>query len=228
MYTYAYLAGCLMLLILFWVPLYLRLGTRDRSVMLLLSALSAPLGPITVLFFWHDYWSPLYAFPALAGLEEFIFSFLIGGIGGGAYQALVGGTVPVLELRQKRLWAFGLAGVSLTLFYYGTFVLGINSLYTSLVILGLLAACELAYAKHLWPRAVVGALCTAGAMFIMYQIWFLIFPDALSFWNTPALSGIYVLSVPLEELLWGALWGAFAGPAYVFVATSRYIREYRV
>lgn len=226
MYSYAYLIGCSILFVLFWVPLYLKLGPQESRGMLLLSALSAPLGPLTVLFFWHDYWSPLYAFSLLAGLEEFMFSFIIGGIGGGAYQAFIGGPVPVLTLTHKRLWAFGLAGVSLTMFYVGTFVLGVNSLYVSLCIMAFLTTCELMYAPQLWPRAVAGALCTAGAMFVMYQIWFLIFPSALSFWNTSALTGVYVQLVPLEELLWGALWGAFAGPAYVFVSMSRYVRAW--
>ncbi len=221
MEQYAYLAGCAILFTLFWLPLYLY-RRETRPAMLLMSAFAAPLGPLTTLFYWHDYWMPLYAVPALTGLEDFIFSFLIGGVAGAAYSVAFGLSAPGPRPRGKRWWAAGLALAGMLVLYVGT-LLGFNSMYVSYALLGVLAFILIAYRPRLIVPALFGAVATAAAMLVMYQVWFYLFPSTVLWWNLGALSGTLISGVPIEELYWGAAWGFFAGAGFEFVAQSRYI-----
>ena len=131
---YAYLVGCTILFGLFWLPLYLRCKSL-RKEMLLMSALAAPLGPLTTLFYWADYWQPQYAIPQLTGLEDFIFSFLIGGVAGVVYEAFFGKRTTRPFVKHKKLWALGAFPFGIVWMYSGAVLLDFNSIYTSILLL---------------------------------------------------------------------------------------------
>lgn len=222
---YAYLVGCLLFGTLFWLPLYVARPALRRE-MLFMSILSAPLGLITTLFFLHDYWHPLFAVPQLFALEDFLFSFFVGGFAGAVYQGVFG-KLAVPRPRYKRAKIAAMVVVGLATMYVGTTVLGYNSIYVATALLLVLGGALVVGRPGRLPGALFAALATAAAMLVMYQLWFALFPQALLWWDLHNLSGILVGgTVPLEELLWGGAWGFFAASLFEFVAGSRYIQKY--
>ncbi len=222
---YAYLVGNVILAVLFWLPIYIYCKDLRRE-MLLMSLLAAPLGPLTTIFFLNDYWTPAFIFGAWFPLEDFLFAFLIGGVGGVAYEAFFGKKTSRPLVKHKRMWALVIFPLGL-LWMFAATSLGYTSIYASIALLLLLGLILIIYRPDLRHAAIFSAVMTGLMMFVMYQVLLLLYPNLIGeWWHIENLSLVFVYGVPLEEILWGASWGFFAGPVFEFVAGSRYIQRY--
>jgi hypothetical protein len=211
----AYIVGDLIFLAI-WIVVFLYRKDLRRKI-LSMSLIAAPLGPLSEILYRRDYWQPVLLFGWHIGIEDLLFAFCIGGISGAIYEEVWGRHyskrhLPNHHIVMWRLMIFGLCWVII-----GNLVLRFNSIYVS--VWGfLLIALIILYVRHdLIASAFFSGILTGGVMLFFYLIFFRLFPGVLQeWWILKNISGVLVLGVPIEELMWGFGWGLVAGPAYEF------------
>ncbi len=217
MYQSAYLVGAfifgLIWLIFFW-------RRRDlRREILVLSLLAGIMGPASEHFYLADYWQPEYWFPASLRIEDFLAGFFLGGIAAVGYE-IFWRRRHQCACDLKTTWILPLTaflGLASLIFFFH--IIGLNSIYSSIISFILVAALILAVRRDLLPAALGSGLVLSSVMFIFYLIYQQIYPGIISqWWRLNQISGILILGVPVEELVWGFSWGMVAGPLYEFAA----------
>lgn len=220
MYQSAYLIGAL-IFGLVWLIFFWRRPDLRRE-MIVLSLLAGVMGPLSEHFYLQDYWQPRYWFPASIKFEDFLAGFFLGGISAVGYE-VIWRRHHSCACDLKTTWVLPLATavglISLIGLFHG---LGVNSIYASILSFLLTAGIILTSRRDLWPAAVGSGLTLAAVMFIFYLIYQRIYPGIIqSWWRLKNISGILLLGVPIEELVWGFSWGLVAGPLYEFAAKVR-------
>lgn len=219
---YVWLAGSLMLLII-WGAVYLFLSKKEsRREMLVVSAATAVLG-ITEPLFVPEYWNPpsLFDLAARTGfdIESFIFAFAVGGLGVVLYEWIFraqhrGMTEQEMKSRRHRfhtliLWSAPVIFIALLA------LTTLNPIYSFMIAAG--AGGVLAI--YCRPDLTRKMLTSAVMFFIFYFLFFLlltsVFPEYVKqVWNLNAISGILILGVPLEELMFAFTFGFFWSSLY--------------
>ena len=203
-----------------WIALYL-LNPRLRRVMWRTSAVTAALG-LTEPIFVPTYWNPpsLFELAQRTGfdVESVIFSFAIGGVGVVLYNALTRGhLIPVAAgTRHEPLHRFHRLALLVPV---ATFVplafLPWNAIYPAIAALILGSAASILCRPHLAKAMVIGGVLFLGfyAVFMVGLVWTA--PGYIAqVWNLPALSGVLVYGIPLEEFLFGAAFGLYWSGVY--------------
>jgi hypothetical protein len=192
-----------------------------RKEMLWISFWTMPLG-LTEPLFVPGYWNPASLFDLAHrtgfDIESLIFAFAIGGIGSVLYNLICPVAQKALsevKIKQKRHhWHWFILFISPLVFILLFLFTTLNPIYNATIsmFLGALATlfCRPDLKKKIW---------IGGALFLMlYFIFFvsliIIFPNFVQgTWNLGALTGIFVLGIPIEELLFafafGMLWSGF-------------------
>lgn len=214
--SYAYLAGDVFLLIVWLVFFFLRKDLRRQQ--LIMSLVSAPLAPLSeILWFYKDYWRPPYLWPVEiigvpVGVEEIIFAFAIGGIGSVIYQVVFRKTH---ERGGKNIVAILVVPLLCAFLFLGLKRAGLNTVWASIDTLLVAALAMVLINRQLLPAALGSAFFLFLLALPLYLFLFFFFPNAASlFWVPGGLSGIEILTIPIEELAWFAAWGAFSGVVY--------------
>lgn len=220
-YTYAYLIISAFLFVI-WIILYLT-RPASRKKMFLVSLLTAPLG-LTEPLFVPSYWLPFTLFDLARktrfDLESLLFSFAVGGIAAILYEAFWGQhrrRISIHDQHQKRHRIHRLALISPILsFFLLYFFTPINPIYSSILAM-LVGAVATWYCRP----DLVKAMLTAGVVFlVLYFVVFWVgfvwlFPGYVeAVWNLPAVSGILIAGVPIEELLFATTLGAMWSSVY--------------
>jgi len=214
---YAYFIGDLFFLSV-WFILFLR--RRDlRREMLTMSLVVAPMGPLSEIFYLRDYWRPELFNGWHIGIEDLIFAFAIGGIAAVVYEEIFGKKYTKRHLSSHPKWMLTVAVFGLVWMLVGNIILRINSIYVSALGFMIIGIFVLFFRHDLLKDALFSGLLVGALMFIFYLLWNFVFGDDLiqKWWLLKNISGILVLGVPLEELMWGFGWGFVAGPAYEFI-----------
>lgn len=178
-------------------------------------------------FFVPEYWSPpsLFDLAARTGfdIESIFFSFGVGGIAAVLYESVF--RVRHQKLSQahghrSHLWAL----LSAPVFFFALmFFTEWNPIYPAVLALAVAGLLTLYCRSDLKKK-----MFASGALFtILYFVYFLtlelIFPGYVEeVWNLAALSGIFVWSVPLEELLFAFAFG------FVWSSVYEYLTGYLV
>lgn len=220
-YEYAYLLVSILLFAV-WVGIY-ALKPRSRRKILLVSLLTAPLG-LTEPLFVPSYWLPFTLFDLARrtrfDLESLLFSFAVGGIAAVLYESLVSRsrksimTHDVLD-RRHRFHRLALLSPFVT-FGFLYFFTSLNPIYSAslAMIIGTVAAgfCR----PDLLKAMVTGSFLFFSLYFIVFLVGFVwLFPGYVEqVWNLPAISGVLILGIPIEELLWAASLGAMWSSVY--------------
>ncbi len=214
-YQYAYLIGDLVLGLPVWALLFY--SRKDlRRQMLLSGILLGLLSVVTEHWYW-DYWYPEGLNLWRMALGDFCYGFFPGAIACVVYKGIRGENSSKIPNERRSGWLVPLITLGACIFYIPLWF-GVNSMYSTS--LGFIAmASVMVYVRRdlLWPSLVSGAML--GLMtFLNYLILSAIFPGIIhAWWLFPAnTSGITILGVPAEELLFGIALGAAAGPAYEF------------
>ncbi len=203
-----------------WLVLYV-LKPHLRRQMLWVGALTALTGLLEPIFV-PRYWTPPSLFNLAAtthfDIESIIFSFGRGGIGSVLYEAALKmqhRKMMPAELRRERRW-FHLLSLSVMPIVFGVlfFFTGLNPIYcvSAALFLGALAA--VACRPDLAWNTALGGLLFVGLYFIVFFLVTQVYPDFVSSWNLAALSGILVLGVPLEELMYASAFGMLWSGVY--------------
>lgn len=191
--------------------------------MLLVSVLTAPLG-LTEPLFVPSYWLPFTLFDLARktrfDLESIIFSFAVGGITAIAYESLFGKSrkpESVHEMQQPRHRFHRLALLSpLLSFSILYFLTPLNPIYSTILAMTIGAIATWLCRPNLVKAMLTGSLLFLGIYFIIFFIGFVwLFPGYVeAVWNLPAISGILIAGIPIEELLFAASLGAMWSSMY--------------
>lgn len=218
MYSYAYLIGDLIFLVV-WLVLFL-IRKDLRKEMLIMSSMSGILFPLNLIYL-PDYWYPEHIatpFGLMVGLEDFLFAFAIGGIGAVLYEAILGKTHTFCECRKRNpRELMSIILISLAVLFLLTFAFKLNSMYSSYVSLFIVFSYIVFFRKDLFRQAILSGLFVSALMFVFYQLWIRLYPGIIEhWWKLQNISGILIFETPLEEIIWGFAWGLVGGVIYEF------------
>lgn len=214
MEQYSYLLFGLILLVP-WIAAHLTRPDLRRELWIS-SIATAPLGPFFEYWYLRDYWTPEVLGPWSVGFEDVLYGFCVGGLGAVSYEVIFN-RARVPRYGRRNPVFFFLAFLFGTLAHVVIIPAGVNSIYVSAAVFVLVTLAMLIARPDLVPVAILSGLALALIMIASYQI-VLVSHETLftDFWRLENLSGVFVLRVPLEELLWGFGWGAFIGCAWKF------------
>ena len=209
---YAYLAWVILLGVA-WLAIYI-IRKDLRKKMLATSLFFLPLG-LTQPLFVPEYWNPIviYKFLGLFDLESLMHPFFIGGISGASYDFLFTKKANHKKPALKRNLIGLILGV--TIFLAAIKILSL-SVIRSLITITALGEIYL-LSKN--TKLIKKSLITGIIIFILYALSLIIinslFPTfTLSGWNSAGTLGIYFLNIPIEEYLFGFLFGIIGSIIY--------------
>jgi len=220
-FTYTYLTATTLLFVA-WLYLYWK-KPNSRKKMFLVSLATAPLG-LTEPLFVPSYWLPFTLFD-LAGktgfdLESILFSFAVGGITAILYEAVWGAhrkQVSPHEQHQKRHRFHKLALVSPLISFFLLYLFTpLNPIYSSILAMTVGTIATWLCRPDLLRAMLTGSVLFLGLYFVVFWVGFVwLFPGYVeAVWNLPAISGILIAGVPIEELLFAASLGAMWSSVY--------------
>lgn len=227
---YAWLVWSLILLVI-WAAVYLSLKSKEsRKEMLVVSFWTSLLG-LTEPLFVPEYWSPpsLFDLAMKTGfdIESLLFAFGVGGLAVVMYESIFRikhERISVEEKHQPRHKFHLLALLSAPIIFILLLIFtGLNPIYSTFIALiggGLLTwYCR----PDLKKKMFVSAFIFLGIYFVYFLTFIAIYPGYVEqVWNLSVISGILILGVPLEELLF-----AF-GLGFLWSSVYEHIKWYRI
>ncbi len=203
-----------------WLILYIAYPHYRRS-MLWVSLFTMPFG-LTEPIFVPEYWSPpsLFDLASITGfdIESLIFCFGIGGTASVLYNLILRKKhepIPAQErkshLHRYHYMILATPFVLFPLLYF----LPWNPIYPGIVTM-LIAA----FITVLCRPDLKSKICVGGILFTGYYLIFLLGLEWMSpgyigrIWNMDALSGIRILSIPIEEFMFAFVFGAYWSGVY--------------
>jgi hypothetical protein len=202
-------------LILYVAKPHLRRQMRWVSLFTALTGLSEPI-------FVPSYWNP----PSLLNLastthfdvESLVFSWATGGIGSVLYEVMLNAKhrkMAAGELRLERRWVHMASLASLpAVFAVLYFLTDLNPIYCVSAALFVGAIAAVVCRPDLGWNTLLGGLLFMGLYFVLFFLIILVFPSFMAAWNMPALTGVLVLGVPLEELMFAFTFGMMWSSVY--------------
>jgi hypothetical protein len=89
-----------------------------------------------------------------------------------------------------------------------------------------MASVIFSYRKELLLDGIFSGLLLGIIFMLEYLILLSIYPNLFEkIWIIDNLSGLTVLRIPIEELLWAFSWGLLAGPIYEFYLGLRFAKS---
>lgn len=221
-YKYLYLFSSIVLG-LFWLLLFL--VRRDlRREILVMSLVLFPLGVVLEkMWYFKDYWQPEFVTGWPISVEDALFGFFLAGISAVIYEELAGKRFINRHKRSHNwLLVFFVVIILLTTFVL-TNIFNINSIYSSSLGFLISATIIITIRKDLIKDALISGIFIGGGAFFGYQIIFTLFPELIKrWWMLENISGIMIIGVPIEEVLWFFSVGMFIGPIYEFIMGLRF------
>ncbi|MBI4116363.1 hypothetical protein HY449_01325 [Candidatus Pacearchaeota archaeon] len=204
-------------LLVIWIFIFLA-AKRIRKEMLWASVVTLPLG-LTEPLFVPEYWNPpsLLNLAAKTGfdIESFIFAFVIGGIAAVSYESFFRTKhkkMSAHEMRGKRhrfhLLALFSPVIIFLLLYLFT---NLNPIYSAIISLFIGGIVTILCRPDLKKKILTGGLLFLGFYFAFFLLINFISPGWVEkIWNLSEISGILILGIPMEELLFafsvGMMW----------------------
>ena len=219
-----------LILVAVWLVVYLSLGSsKERKEMFIVSLWTSLLG-LTEPLFVPAYWSP----PSLSNLalrtgfdiESLIFSFGIGGIAVIFYQRIFRGREMRMSIKEHNssrhkfhTWALLSAPIILIVLLVMTRLNPLHSAIIAMIIGGLATwYCR----PDLKKKMITSAFLFLALYFLYFLTLIAISPGYVEkVWNLKAISGILILGIPLEELLFALSFGFIWSSIYEHVTWKR-------
>jgi len=217
---YAWLIWSL-ILVGVWLVIYVILDSRDKKREMLMVSLWTSLLGLTEPLFVPEYWAPpsLFnlAFRTGFDLESIVFSFAIGGIAVVIYEHIFRIRHSHMSVQSQHtlrhryhLWALLSAPI---IFIALSLVTSLNPIYVSVIALILGGLVTWYCRPDLKNKMIVSAFLFLGLYFIYFLTLIAMYPGYVEkVWQLSRISGILIVGVPLEELLFafsfGFLWSS--------------------
>jgi hypothetical protein len=195
-----------------WVVIY-RVRPDLRESMLHISVRTAPIGPLSQLWFLSDYWRIDTITNTTIGLEDFIFAFSIGGISWSIYKAVFNKRINTGDNNRKFALSLALSTILVMIIFVNIF--NLNSVLVSATWFILLGAYLISKNSYPTKVALLSGFLVTAVFLLVYVLIQQIYPwayDVVCAECNP--SNIRILGVNLEELYWDFSWGFLAAPAY--------------
>jgi len=215
---YPYLFSQLIWLLLFLILLLFLSNQRHHIILAGLLALPQAFFAIGLI---PEYWHPKRIFVLGVGLEDFIFSFLAGGLSWGCSIIILQRKLRLdirVRLFLKRYLICCLFGISSIILLTRLGMRGIKGPLITLFLWGVILF--LLY-RRFWPIALWGFIGFLILYFLGFEIILLIWPDLPSFWTWENLLGYKFLGIPIEELIWASLYGPIWALTVGFLLNAR-------
>lgn len=209
-----------LLLLGVWLVIWFFLSPHSKKEMFWVSLFTLPLG-LTEPLFVPEYWTPpsLFNLAARTGfdIESLIFCFAIGGIGSVLYESRVKPVhkkMKMHEQQSKRHRFHLLALTSPILVFLILYVTtSMNPIYSGIIAMFVGGIAAVLCRPDLKKKILVGSITFLLLYFVFFLFFTLAYPGIVyKVWNLAALSGILIVGVPLEELLYalttGMLWSS--------------------
>jgi hypothetical protein len=216
--SYTYLVWSLILLSL-WGGVFL--FSPDREKMIRMSLGTAPLG-LSEPLFYPEYWFPPTVFDLGArtgfDIESIVFSFAVGGLASSVYglwRRDKRETLTASERHHNRHRFHYLAlGAPVVCFLALEWLTTLNTIYTASLSLLAGSAGTIVCRPDLLKRVVKGGVIFTVVYFLFFSAMNLSHPDYVRlYWNHAQISGLSILGIPVEELMFaftfGSMWSGF-------------------
>jgi hypothetical protein len=194
---------------------YTRKNLRKEMIALgLFVAFWAPLFEFG--WFLKDYWNPLEYVSVMSFIiQECIFGFLFGGITSVFYKVVARKNPGKGELNTINI-ILSIA-VLLCSFLIFTNIVGLNSIYSNFIGFIALVILILFRAPDLLGDMFISGICMGAIAMIGYTILLNIYPNLITdWWMTHNICGIYLIGIPIEEIVWFFMFGLSFGAIYEF------------
>lgn len=220
------------LLLAVWLVIYWADAAGRRSLVTL--GLGTMPFSLTEPLFVPSYWNPptLFDLARRTGfdIESVIFAFSVGGIAGSLYKLLLRGHHEKVAAAQKHdgqhgLHRFALA-TPLAIFPLLYLIAGWNPIYAGIAAMAMGAVAAGLCRPDLWRQIAIGGLSFLLVYFVFFQTLISVntgYVEAV--WNLRALSGVVILGVPMEELLFAASLGMMWSGLYEHLTWTRWVRD---
>jgi hypothetical protein len=177
--------------------------------MMISGLMSAPWAFASIVFV-PDYWDPVRIATFLTGPEDLIFSFSNGVIVWAIAAVPLRGEISIrMDFRRmmKRavLLSFLSFVITMSLWFLGLKIMG--AVFVSLSVTITLLFVWLC--RDFRIMCVYGAIGFTLSYGFLTSLSFLLFPHFLGQWNLANLSGVSILNVPIEEIIWAFGFGAY-------------------
>jgi hypothetical protein len=180
---------------------------------------------LTEPIFVPKYWNPpsLFDLAARTGfdIESLIFSFAIGGIAAVFYEAIFKvrrRKMTESEMRSRRHMFHRLAIISPVIAFVPLYIFtGLNPIYSTSVAMAVGGVSSLLCRPDLKRKIIIGGVLFVGLYFVFFLSINLVFPTFINSWNLSALTGILIVGVPLEELMFAFTFGMMWSSIYEHV-----------
>lgn len=227
--SYAYAVWTAMLIVV-WLIVFIGLRRRwSRRKMLTTSLLTMPLG-LTEPLFVPEYWNP----PTLLDLaqstgfdlESLGFSFTVGGLASTLYDRIRPAPHATIEPdhrhRHRHRW-HRVAISSPLLSFFVLYAVGwFNPIYSAILALGIGGLFAGYCRPDLLHKMLAGAVLFGLFYFVFFLSLVLSYPGYVEHvWNLTEISGILLLGVPIEEILFALSLGFLWSSAYEHITWSR-------
>jgi hypothetical protein len=215
-----WLVGSLILLGM-WFLIFI-VKKRLRKEMFWVGLATIPLG-LTEPLFVPEYWSPPSMFDLASktgfDIESLIFAFAVGGIVAVLYEFFI--KVRHKKIKEKKGFVkrhkFGVIGLisPLIVFMSFYFLSDINSIYSVSLAFFVGAIIVLICRPDLKGKVLLGGVLFAVLYFVSFLVFNMIYPDFIqNVWNFSTISGILVIGVPIEEIMFAFTFGMFWSSIY--------------
>ncbi len=234
---YAWLIWSLILVVIWAIVRSLLKSPEIRHEMLVVSIFTSFFG-FTEPLFVPAYWNPpsLFNLAQTTGfdLESFIFTFGAGGLAYALYMAIFPVThepeIPVPKrISERHKYHLPLLLAAPAIFFFLLLVTRINPIYCAIICCliggGLTWYCR----PDLVGKMVVSALVFTGIYFVYFTLLTGLFPGYVEqVWNLPAISGILLFGIPIEELAFAFSFGFYWSTVYEHFTWKKIPDRYNV
>lgn len=214
-YHYVWLAWSIAFLLAFLLVYVMQPQVRAR---MLRTGLGTALFGLTEPLFVPAYWDPpsLFDLAQRTGfdIESVIFAFSIGGIGAVLYNLVTRkASLSVVPIGRHRFHRVALAIPALV--FLALAFIGWNPIYPALIAMAAGAGAAVLCRLDLATKTLAGGLLFFG-FYAIFTLGLVVGAPGYieQVWNLPALSGVRVAGIPLEELLFGFAFGLYWANVY--------------
>lgn len=200
-----------------------------RKEMLWASIFTAPFG-LTEPLFVPEYWNP----PSLFNLalktgfdvESIIFSFAIGGIGAVIYETLfkVKHQKMIKHERHGKRHRFHLLALASPTIVFLALLLftDLNPIYSASIAMFIGGIAAIFCRPDLKKKILLGGVMFLALYFVFFLFFNLTYPNIVQqVWNLFTISGILIVGVPLEELIFAFTFGMLWSSVYEHIGWYR-------
>ena len=200
-----------------------------RKIIHIMALLSIPFA-FTERLFYPDYWEPVFLFDLVNkigfGVEDLLFVMGLGAFASTVYAAIFNktylqGSAPELSGVWKRV--IGLAGL-MALLVLCLALLSIPMIYGSALIMLVVCGGVVLLRNDLLSPALLGGAATLLIYTVLCWISLLVYPQIFELtWHTERFTNVFILGIPVEELIYAFTAGLLATVAYPFVFDARFV-----